>query len=138
MVFPKIGKKESAKKDGRDRDTRIGVEQSEQREEKSPSSKKEKALSGRLHAIIKAPRVTEKSSSLVSAANTYTFEVSLSATKGAIKNAVEALYGVDVADVRIIRIPPKRRRLGRYEGERKQIKKALVKVKEGQKIDIGL
>ena len=67
----------------------------------------------------------------------YTFEVTKDATKGSVKNAVEKIYGVTVKKVRMVHIPPKARRLGRYEGQRKQIRKALVRVKEGQKIDVG-
>ena len=56
--------------------------------------------------------------------------------KHEIKNAIEGNYKVDVLSVNVIKIPAKNRRLGRTEGFRKAFKKAVVKIKEGQKIEI--
>ena len=56
--------------------------------------------------------------------------------KDEIKNAVEGIYKVDVLSVNIIKIPAKKRRLGRTEGFRRAYRKAVVKIKEGQKIEI--
>ena len=56
--------------------------------------------------------------------------------KTEVKKSVEGIYGVDVLSVNIIRIPAKKRRLGRTEGFRKAYKKAVVTIKEGQKIEI--
>jgi len=53
-----------------------------------------------------------------------------------IKKAIEGLYGVDVLSVKVINIPKRRRRLGRITGWRKGYKKAIVKIKKGQKIEI--
>ena len=64
------------------------------------------------------------------------FEVSPNYNKNEVKNAVEGIYNVDVLSVNIIKIPAKKRRLGRTEGFRKAYKKAVVKIKEGQKIEI--
>lgn len=86
--------------------------------------------------IIKRPIITEKTSNLAKE-NQYVFEVEKEATKGKIKKEVEEMFGVDVLSVKIIRIPEKRRRLGRISGWRKGYKKAIVKIKEGQKIDIS-
>ena len=43
---------------------------------------------------------------------------------------------MDVLSVNIVKIPAKKRRLGKTEGFRKAYKKAIVKIKNGQKIEI--
>ncbi len=84
---------------------------------------------------IKEPRISEKST-LLSENNQYTFEITAGYNKSEIKKAVEGIYGVDVLSVNVIKIPPKKRRLGRTEGFRKAYQKAVVRIKEGQKIEI--
>jgi len=88
--------------------------------------------------ILKNPRVSEKSA-LLTEANQYVFNVFPKANKIEIKRAVEKLYNVTVERVRVINIPPKKRRLGRTEGFRKGLKtgyrKAIVALKKGQTID---
>ena len=85
--------------------------------------------------ILKSPHVTEKATDLTKK-NQYIFKVYPDANKTEIKKAIENLYGVDVLEVKIISIPRKRRRLGRISGWRKGYKKAIVKIKEGQKIEV--
>jgi len=85
--------------------------------------------------ILKTPQVTEKATDLAGK-NQYVFKVYPKTNKVEIEKAIEELYGVDVISVKIINIPPKRRRLGRVRGWRKGYKKAIVKIKEGEKIEI--
>jgi large subunit ribosomal protein L23 len=85
--------------------------------------------------ILKKPHVTEKATDLVKN-NEYVFDVYPQANKPEIRRAVEDLYGVNVRSVRIINIPSKKRRLGRIEGWRKGYKKAVVRIREGQKIEV--
>lgn len=85
--------------------------------------------------ILKWPRVTEKATDLTKD-NQYVFNVYESANKPEIKKAVEDVYGAKVVSVKIIKIHPKKRRLGRVEGWRKGYKKAIVKLAPGQKIEI--
>jgi large subunit ribosomal protein L23 len=87
------------------------------------------------YEAIKQPHISEKATFL-SEKNQYVFEVLPDYNKKEIKNAVEGLYGVDVLSVNIIKIPSKKRRLGMTEGHRKSYIKAIVKIKEGQKIEI--
>ncbi|MBX4200525.1 50S ribosomal protein L23 [Candidatus Parcubacteria bacterium] len=87
------------------------------------------------YTAIKEPHISEKANDL-SADNKYTFKVSSNTNKLEIKKSVEGLYGVSVLDVNIIKSPTKKRRLGRTEGFKKAFTKAVVTVKEGQKIDI--
>jgi large subunit ribosomal protein L23 len=84
---------------------------------------------------VNEPHISEKASYL-SEKEQYIFKVSPKYNKNEIKKAVEGLYGVDVLSVNIVKIPPKKRRLGRTEGFRKGYKKAIVKIKQGQKIEI--
>lgn len=85
--------------------------------------------------IVRNPHISEKTTSLAKN-NQYIFKVFSRANKTEIKKAVEGLYGVDVLSVNLIKIPAKKRTLGRISGFRKGYKKAIVKIKEGQKIEI--
>ena len=87
------------------------------------------------YRILKTPQVTEKSTDLTEK-NQYVFKVFPETNKVEIKKAVSELYGVDVLDVKIIKVPAKKRRLGKISGWRKGYKKAIVKVKKGQKIEV--
>ena len=87
------------------------------------------------YETIKQPHISEKATYLAEK-DQYIFEVSPNYNKNEIKKAVEGIYGVDVLSVNVIKIPAKKRRLGRTEGWRKAYKKAIVKIKNGQKIEI--
>ena len=87
------------------------------------------------YRILKTPQVTEKATDLTKE-NQYVFKVFSETNKTEIKRAVNELYGVDVLDVKIVKVPAKRRRIGRISGWRKGYKKAIVKIKEGQKIEV--
>ncbi|MEK7542426.1 MAG: 50S ribosomal protein L23 [Patescibacteria group bacterium] len=82
------------------------------------------------------PHITEKATELASAKNQYVFQVQTRTTKKEVKKDVEKMYGVTVERVRIINVHPKEVRLGRTKGVKKGYKKAIVKVREGQKIEI--
>jgi large subunit ribosomal protein L23 len=94
-----------------------------------------KTVAGEAYRVLKTPQVTEKATGLVGQ-NQYVFKVWPKANKVETKKAIENLYGVDVISVKIIKVPRKRRRLGRISGWRKGYKKAIVKIKEGQKIEV--
>ena len=85
--------------------------------------------------IIKGPIITEKSNDLLEKENKYTFKVALEANKVEIKQAIEAIYKVKVVDIATVRVLPKRRRVGKYEGYRSAYKKAIVKLAADNKID---
>jgi len=87
------------------------------------------------YEAVKQPHISEKASYLAEK-NQYTFEISPNYGKNEVKKAIEGIYGVNVLSVNVIRIPAKKRRLGRTEGFRKSYKKAVVIIKEGQKIEI--
>jgi large subunit ribosomal protein L23 len=87
------------------------------------------------YKIIRRPIVTEKSSILKDDNNHVTFEVSPSANKSEIKKAVEKLFKVTVLSVRTQNRQGKMKRMGRFMGRRRAWKKAIVELKQGDRID---
>jgi large subunit ribosomal protein L23 len=90
-----------------------------------------------LHTIIKRPVLTEKSNLLKEGANTIIFEVINDANKNEIKSAVEKLFKVHVLSVntQIVRGKIKKRGRARLEAKMPNWKKAIVRIKEGEKIE---
>ncbi len=103
------------------------------KETKPVRSRKE--VRGFSYEVIREPHISEKATNL-GQINKYVFKIYKNTNKPEVKKAVEGIYGVDVLNVNIIKIPKKKRRLGRTEGFRKSYSKAVVTVKEGQKIEI--
>lgn len=85
--------------------------------------------------VIIEPWITEKGHSAM-AENKYIFRVRKEADKKKIKLSIESLYSVKVVDVNVINIPAKKRMYGRHEGKKSGYKKAIVKLKEGDKIEL--
>jgi large subunit ribosomal protein L23 len=85
--------------------------------------------------ILIAPVVSEKSYGLLDE-NKYTFLVALHANKTQIKQAVEAVFGVKVTNVNTINRQGKRKRTKFGFGKRKDTKRAIVSLAEGERIDI--
>ncbi len=86
--------------------------------------------------IILRPILSERSTFLQERENAYTFEVAKDATKIQVKKAVEKIFGVKVKSVRTINVKGKKKRLGRFEGKRRDWKKAIVYLADKeQKID---
>lgn len=113
------------------------IEKKPEEKKVEPKDKKvqERKPATRAYRVLKEPHITEKATDSAKK-NQYIFKVYPRANKTEIKMAVESLYGVEVTLVRIIKIPSKRRRLGRTEGWRKGCKKAIVKIKKGQTIEL--
>lgn len=86
-----------------------------------------------LYDVIVRPIVTEKGVTKKEAENTLCFEVKPDANKTEIKQAVQKLFKVKVADVRTVNIDGKLRRRGRFAGYRSDWKKAYVRLAPGQK-----
>jgi large subunit ribosomal protein L23 len=86
--------------------------------------------------VIIRPIVTEASAMLQEQRQTYTFIVAKDSNKIEIKHAVQSLFGVGVEDVRTANYPGKVRRVGRSIGRKSGYKKALVKLVEGDSIDV--
>ena len=81
--------------------------------------------------VIKAPI----KSAMLRDENKYVFSVDVKANKIQIKQAIEAIFNVKVEEVHTINVKPKTKRVGRYYGTRKKVKKAVVKLKEGNSIE---
>jgi large subunit ribosomal protein L23 len=87
-----------------------------------------------LHDILIRPILTEKTTA-AHAGNVYTFEVGEGANKHEIKNAIQSLFGVEVADVRTLVVRGKIKRFGRYFGKRSNWKKAYVRLADGDSLN---
>jgi large subunit ribosomal protein L23 len=88
------------------------------------------------HRVLIRPLLTEKITGLREKTNTVGFVVHPDANRIQIKQAVEALLKVKVDKVNIINIRGKIKRLGRFSGRRSDWKKALVTLKEGEKLEM--
>jgi large subunit ribosomal protein L23 len=85
--------------------------------------------------ILIAPVVSEKSYSLIEA-DKYSFKVHPDAHKTQIRQAVEELFDVKVVGVNVVRVPSKPKRRGAFRGTKPGFKKAIVQLREGDKIEI--
>jgi large subunit ribosomal protein L23 len=86
--------------------------------------------------IILRPVVTEESAMLQETNRTYTFLVAKDSNKLEIRHAVQTLFNVKVEDVRTANYQGKWRRVGRSVGRKATFKKAVVKIAEGDSIDV--
>jgi len=89
----------------------------------------------RMYETILSPLVTEKATGL-SEKGQYAFRVALDASKPEIKQAVEGLFGVSVVAVNTLVMKGKTKRFKGRPGQRSDWKKAVVRLAEGQSIDL--
>ena len=85
--------------------------------------------------IVRRPLVTEKSTRQKEEGRQYAFEVDPNANKIEIQRAVEQLFKVTVVQVHTANVLGKIKRLGRRYGKRPDWKRAIVTLKEGDRID---
>ena len=107
------------------------------RKEKKPAKEEMPAKTGRSDLAAKvllSPHLSEQSNALAEK-NIYTFRVSPSANKIMIKKAIWQMYGFKPLKVRIINTKPKKRRMRQIIGFKPGFKKALVYLKENEKIE---
>ncbi|MBI3581582.1 MAG: 50S ribosomal protein L23 [Nitrospinae bacterium] len=86
--------------------------------------------------VIRSPLLTEKATDLREKFNQICFEVDPRANKKQVSDAVEKIFNVKVAAVKIVNTKPKPKRLGKYSGSSTGYKKAVVSLKEGSRIEI--
>ncbi|RYZ53563.1 MAG: 50S ribosomal protein L23 [Proteobacteria bacterium] len=86
-------------------------------------------------SIIKRPILSEKSTAQAEAFNRVAFEVTLSSTKPEIKAAVERFFKVKVAKITTAVVPGKKYRTKKGENKTASWKKAVVTLKQGDKIE---
>jgi large subunit ribosomal protein L23 len=84
---------------------------------------------------LTSPVITEKST-MLSEQNKVVFRVPLEATKPQIKEAVEALFNVNVIGVNTLVVKGKTKLFRGVAGRRSDVKKAIVTLREGQSIDV--
>lgn len=96
---------------------------------------KAKTIDARHYDVILAPVITEKST-MLSENNAVVFKVANDATKPAIKAAVEALFDVKVIGVNTLITKGKTKRWKGKPYTRSDVKKAVVRLAEGQSIDV--
>ncbi len=89
----------------------------------------------RLEDVIRRPLITEKATNALEI-NQYTFEVDHRAAKPDIKAAIEKLFNVRVIGISTMNPPRRTRRIGRFSGKRSQVKKAVVRLAEGNSIQL--
>ncbi|ANU07616.1 50S ribosomal protein L23 [Paraurantiacibacter namhicola] len=96
---------------------------------------KKQEVDARHYDVVLAPHITEKST-LLSEHNAVVFKVSGDATKPAIKEAVEAIFDVNVTGVNTVVVKGKTKRWRGKPYKRTDMKKAIVTLAEGQSIDV--
>ena len=85
--------------------------------------------------IIIEPLVTEKTASLINNHNQYVFKVQKECNKIEIKKIIQEIYKVDVTRVNIVKRKGKARKRRQISGTTKARIKAIISLKEGQKIE---
>ena len=90
----------------------------------------------RMYQVILGPHVSEKSAMMTEGNNQYVFKVAIDASKPEIKEAVEAVFKVVVADLQVLNVKGKTKRFRGRPGKRSDAKKAIVTLAEGDAIDV--
>ncbi len=88
------------------------------------------------HTIIEQALTTEKSLNLREGHNCVTFKVAIGADKVQIKRAIEELFKVKVVEVRTMMMRGKKKRLGRFVGQRPAWKKAMIALRKEDHIGL--
>jgi large subunit ribosomal protein L23 len=88
-----------------------------------------------LYTALLGPVVTEKATLVAEKGNQYTFKIAPTATKTQVKEAIEKLFDVTVESVQTVNIKGKTKRNARGMGKRADVRKAYVRLAEGQEID---
>lgn len=86
--------------------------------------------------IIIRPIITEKTVMMQQNTNRVTFEVAKGSNKIEVRQAIEEIFNVKVESVNMVNVKPRAKRVGKYTGTTKSVRKAMVKLAEGSNIDI--
>ncbi len=93
-----------------------------------------------MHQILISPLITEKMTNITADSGKYGFLVNPKANKIQIAKAIEAKFNVHVADIKTINYQGKTktqfRKSGRFTGKTAKFKKAIITLKEGEKIEL--
>ncbi len=89
----------------------------------------------RLLQVLRAPVISEKATMVADKNEQVVFEIAPDATKVEVKAAVELMFKVEVESVQVLNIKGKAKRFGRFNGKRRDVRKAYVSLKPGQEIN---
>jgi len=103
----------------------------------NPTPAERKFDEGRLMQVLVAPIVSEKATQVAEKTNAVTFKVLQDATKPEIKAAVELMFKVEVEGVSVVNTKGKTKRFGRSIGRRDNVRKAYVRLKPGQELNLS-
>lgn len=131
MEAKKIGPKKTSSKKASDDVTTVAT--TKDAKEVAPAQD----LKGEAYRVLIAPIYTEKTSAQ-QAYGQYSFFVAPDATKVDVARAVKDLYGVKPTSVRVINVLGKIVRRGRFTGQQKDVKKAVVSLKKGDSITLSI
>ena len=101
------------------------------------SKKAENKVLLKHYDVLAAPHVTEKATALTEH-NQYVFLIAPAVTKQDVKASVESLYKVNVLSVNTIKIEGKTKRFKGRIGKKNDVRKAIVRISEGQSIDMSV
>lgn len=104
---------------------------------KKPGDKPVPKNAERLMTVLLAPVISEKGTFVAEKHEQVIFRVVQDATKPEIKAAVELMFKVDVEGVQVLNVGGKQKRFGRFNGRRRNWKKAYVSLKAGQEINFA-
>lgn len=90
----------------------------------------------RQYSVIRAPHITEKATACAEK-NCVVFKVAVDATKHELKQAVENIFGVKVEKINTTILKGKVKRFRGRVGKQSDLKKAYVRLAEGQSIDLN-
>ncbi len=134
--FLKRGKKGRAPKQSEDKARKDEASRQKKIEERQESQKPIILRQSRTAwSVLRSPHVTEKSTDLT-ASNQYTFKLLGKPAKPEVKKAIEQIYAVHVEKVRKITLPRKERRRGGRIGWKPGYTKAVITLREGEKIEV--
>ncbi len=85
--------------------------------------------------ILKGPILTEKTYKSISD-GVYTFKINVKANKFQVKMAFEKIFEVKIEKINIMNCQAKDKRVGKFLGKKSKYKKAMIKLKPGQKLDL--
>ncbi|GAA3972509.1 50S ribosomal protein L23 [Allohahella marinimesophila] len=91
----------------------------------------------RLYKVLLGPHVSEKATRIAELNNQVTFKIAPDATKAEVRQAVEALFKVSVQAVQVVTIKGKTKRTARGIGKKSAVRKAYVRLAEGQTIEFA-
>ena len=89
-----------------------------------------------MYQVVIKPLVTEKGTMMLSEGNWVTFRVHPDANKIEVREAIQKIFSVSVLQVNTQIVRGKRKRFGKTMGQSKAWKKAMVQLKEGDKIEV--